>query len=133
MSVKCKACGFDSADGADWCEMCKEPFHKKLPAKPAAAAAAPAAKPPAQNLADAQAAAEFAALKKLTPEELLKRIPEELQRDPSEKIPTVPPWFRMAAYAFLFGLAILTVGLVAMTLMRSPRAGPTQTISHGIP
>lgn len=31
MGVKCPSCGFDSAEGAAWCEMCKEPFGKPKP------------------------------------------------------------------------------------------------------
>ena len=129
MSVKCKACGFDSADGADWCEMCKEPFHKRVAAKPAPAAA----KPAAPELADAQAAAEVAALKKLSPEELLKRLPMELERDRGETVPTVPPWFRTAAYLFALVMGILTLVLIMVTLQRARQAEPAPRIQSRAP
>lgn len=29
MKVRCPACGFESVEGAQWCEFCKEPFVKK--------------------------------------------------------------------------------------------------------
>ncbi len=128
MSVKCNACGFDSADGADWCEMCKEPFHKKAQPKAAPApgpAPAPArAQSAAPAPAEAQAAAELAALKNLSPEELIKRLPMELGRDPAQKIPAVPPWFRMAAYAFTFAMALLTLALVVTAVQRARQAPP---------
>lgn len=129
MSVKCKACGFDSADGADWCEMCKEPFHKKVPAKPAPAAAKPAAPEPA----DLQTAAEVAALKKLSPEELLKRLPMELERDRGETVPAVPSWFRTAAYLFALVLGILTLVLIMVTLQRARQADPASKIQPHLP
>lgn len=35
VSVKCPTCRFESPDGAEWCEFCKEPFRRKgTPTKP---------------------------------------------------------------------------------------------------
>jgi hypothetical protein len=36
MSVKCPSCGFDSPEGALFCDFCKEPFAKKKKADPLA-------------------------------------------------------------------------------------------------
>ena len=44
MSLKCPSCGFDSPEGAKWCDFCKEPFRRKE-APPPAPAAAPAPGP----------------------------------------------------------------------------------------
>src|SRR5258705_162095 len=57
MSLKCPACGFDSPEGAAFCDMCKEPFKKK------------------------GSAAVVDEMKKLTPEEPLKRVADELAKD----------------------------------------------------
>jgi uncharacterized membrane protein YvbJ len=34
MRVKCPSCGFESAEGAQWCDMCKQPFNKAKPVTP---------------------------------------------------------------------------------------------------
>lgn len=81
MSVKCPSCGFESADGAQWCDMCKQPFNKARPA------AAQAVKDPPKAPED---------LKKAPADELLKKLASEEQ-----KVPPVPPWARMAAWVFL--------------------------------
>lgn len=83
MSVKCPSCGFASAGGAQWCDMCKQPFNKAQPAA--------AAEPP----------------KPASPEDLLKKLAVE-----EKKVPPVPSWARMAAWVFLgvwiiFGFILL--------------------------
>jgi uncharacterized Zn finger protein (UPF0148 family) len=93
MSVKCPACGFDSPDGALFCDMCKEPFKKK------------------------GAAAVVDELKKLTPEERLKRVADELAKDKEreEQLPYLPPNFRYIAWGFL-GLMVLS-GLIGAAML----------------
>ncbi|MBI3552613.1 MAG: hypothetical protein HY077_08840 [Elusimicrobia bacterium] len=101
MSVKCPACGFDSPDGALFCDFCKEPFKKKAPAK----------------VSDSEAVQE---LKKLPPEELIKRVPEELLKElaKEEQLPKLPPYFRALSWAF-FGLwVVLGMILAALALSR---------------
>jgi hypothetical protein len=125
MSHKCPACGFDSPDGAQWCDMCKEPFQKKTTRPtPAAAAAAHAA---AAELAANLPPADVKDLKKLPPEELFKRLPLELSRDGGAgDIPKLPPWFLTAAYVFIAALAIMTVLLITTTLFKAHQLPPPE-------
>ena len=90
--MKCPACGFESPEGALWCDFCKEPFKKK---------AAPAPSPDQEP--------------RLGPE-ALKLTPEELAfLDDSGKIPSLPPWVRYAAWA-LVGIWLVW-GLIAGALL----------------
>jgi hypothetical protein len=101
MSVKCPACGFESPDSAEWCDFCKEPLKKK------------------------KGAALIDELKKLPPEKVLERLPQELRKDLSreEKLPAWSPWFRPMAYAFLLLMVGLLVAAAILTATRSRDAG----------
>lgn len=102
MSVKCPSCGFDSPDGAQWCDFCKEPFKKKE-RPPATGATSPAAAPPSTP----------AAPKTQTPssspkniEELPQEVRAKIQTllaapDDREKVPAIPNWFRALAWLFM--------------------------------
>ena len=119
---KCPACKFDSPEGAAWCDFCKEPFQKKAKPHPEAPPAPrPEAAPPA-NLGE---------LKKLTPEELFKRLPAELSKDAAadQAIPRLPPWFRPLAYCILALLAVMMASLIMITVMK---AGHVRT-AHKVP
>ena len=70
--MKCPACGFDSPEGAQWCDFCKEPFFKKAP-KPT----------PARPTSGGVIPSEFAAL------------------DAGERIPIIPKWVRLVSWGFL--------------------------------
>ncbi|MBI4375351.1 MAG: hypothetical protein HY549_02765 [Elusimicrobia bacterium] len=89
MGARCPSCGFDSADGALYCDFCKEPFLKrKKPGAPEALASAASASDP-----------------------LLM-----LQAD-EDKIPRLPGWVRVAAWGLL-ALVLLSAALMAaMSLM----------------
>jgi hypothetical protein len=91
--VKCPACGFDSPDSAQWCDLCKEPFRKPR------AAAGPAAKPDPEGARKA-------------PEPAAAIPPEFLALDTGGKVPSAPRWFRYAAWGSLVVWLI-----VLMTLM----------------
>ncbi len=113
MSVKCPSCGFESPESAEWCDMCKEPLKKK------------------------KGAAHVDELKKLPPEKVLERLPEELRKDLAreEKLPAWSPWFRPLAYAFLMLMVglLLTVAIYTATRLRDTGQGkesPRQTFSH---
>ena len=102
--VKCPACGFESADGASWCDFCKEPFRK------AGRAPAPA---PSPEAAAPQAAGEK---KQGLPWD---EIPSEiLALDSGGKIPSLPPWVRRAAWAVLGAWVIMLMVLVGAYLGR---------------
>ena len=95
----------ESAEDAQWCDFCKEPFNKGKKA-PAPTPAPPVAPPPAP--ADG---------KKLSEEELLKLVPKEFLREgDGEKVPTLPPWFKGLAWTFLAVWAISGV-LVMIALI----------------
>ena len=128
MSRKCPACGFDSEDAAAWCDFCKEPFEKKAKSKPQPSAPQPAAAAPAPA-----PAVDIAELKKLPPEELLKRLPAELSKDVSadNALPKVPPWFKPMAYVFVAVLTALTAGLIAVTVMKASQARPSRSAPPG--
>lgn len=83
MGVKCPSCGFESAQGALFCDLCKEPFQKPKKAVPASAAKI------------------MEELAKDLPKEALAKIPAHLMMD-EEKVPVVKPWMRYAAWGFLF-------------------------------
>ena len=78
--MKCPACGFDSPDDAAWCDFCKEPFRK---GPPPPRLSPPATPPVPEGKRNGAPPAEFAHL------------------DPGERIPTMPPWVRLAAWAFV--------------------------------
>lgn len=78
MSVWCPSCGFESPDGAPWCDFCKEPFGKKP--KPA---------PPPNPLAG------------LSKEQLLELPAETLLKAEEPPPPSAPPWLRPLTWAML--------------------------------
>ncbi len=92
--MKCPACGFDSADDAAWCDFCKEPFRKAAPPAPGAAGSGESFRAPPP-----QAPAPAAAPAQRNGKPLVNLDLKSL--DPGERIPTIPPWARMAAWAFL--------------------------------
>ncbi len=106
MSVRCKSCGMESADGAAWCDFCKEPFVKKPKAAatpPPAPAPEPAAPPP-----------ELAGITKEKVEEL---DVDKLLKPASEPPPAAPPWLRPIAWVML-GLIIVTGTIALFALQR---------------
>ncbi len=101
MAVKCPACGFDSPDGASWCDFCKEPFRKKK-------TAAPQARPERKSIS----------LEEL-PKEALERLPLELlPGQDGEKVPSAPPWFRTAAWVVLLSILLVVLTMAGMIWAR---------------
>lgn len=104
--MKCPACGFDSPEGAQWCDFCKEPFRRKPEPAPAA--------PPAPAPGAAPAVPASPPPPKANGAESSSPIPEEFSHlDPGERMPVVPPYLRYAAWLFLalwLAAAILVVG-----------------------
>lgn len=96
MSVRCNACGFDSADDAQWCDFCKEPFRKKSAAAEPAPAAVPSHSP--ANVKEPEA--------KVDPKVqlLLKQLSTA---GDGLTLPKLPPWFKYVAWSF-FGAWFLT-------------------------
>jgi len=92
--ARCPACGSESPDSAQWCDLCKEPFRKVRPA-PALGASATAVKTKDQKAAD--------------PEETIP--PEFLALDSGGKIPSLPNGIRCVAWS------VLGVWLVAMLVL----------------
>jgi len=90
--MKCPACGFESPDGAEWCDLCKEPFRKKAP-KPPPAPPAPA---PVRTEADPKGDP-VAALSGLA------------GLGDGERIPVLPGWVRAIAWGFLALWALLAL------------------------
>lgn len=100
MPVRCPKCSFESADDAAWCDFCKEPFRKK------GASAAPAPAAPAAPPVPAAPAAP------IDPDVLLKM-------GDGEKLPTLPPWARTAAWAFLGAVFVLGMAVTGALFARS--------------
>ena len=96
MSVKCPACGCDSADGAAFCDLCKEPFLRKARPKPAPVPQAP------NPLAG------------MTKEQLLESS-EKLLKSDSPQVQAPPPWLRPLSYLFL--MAMLAFGAMALSML----------------
>ncbi len=97
--VKCPACGFESPEGAQWCDFCKEPFNKKPKPAPAPAVASPPLKLPPPPLPSAS-------------QDVAAGIPPEFAGlDTGGKIPVAPPWFKYA------GLALLGIWILCMVWM----------------
>lgn len=114
MGPKCPSCGFESAEGAPFCDFCKEPFRK------AKAASVPVPSEDAKRL--------LAGL----PPELLAKIPPQLLSAKEEKLPPVEPWVRYAAWGFLgFWLiaGFITAGIWAARYQaRQDEASPGTTV-----
>ncbi|MCX5788147.1 MAG: hypothetical protein NTX64_06515 [Elusimicrobia bacterium] len=99
--MKCPACGFDSPEGAEWCDFCKEPFRKKKAPKPP-----PAPLPPAPAPAEAKPADSGS-------------VPSEFTGfETGERIPIVPGWVRIAAWGFLALWALLPLLVFGLYLGR---------------
>jgi len=112
MALKCPACGFESAEGAQWCDFCKEPFAKKRPQAASPAAPAPAAPAPVPISLEG------------LPPEAVEKLSAGLTPDQEEKLPLAPRWLRPLALAFvgivLFSTALLSL-LVVMKMRHAPR------------
>lgn len=96
MPVRCPKCSFESADDAAWCDFCKEPFRKKGPAPTA----------PISSIKNDLP---------IDPDVLLKM-------GDGEKLPTVPPWARTAAWAFLGAVFVLGMAVTGALFARSRMA-----------
>ncbi|MDD5657453.1 MAG: hypothetical protein PHF00_09405 [Elusimicrobia bacterium] len=99
--VKCPACGFESPDGASWCDFCKEPFAKK--AAPPEIPDAPPSGPSKEVLARA---AQDAALAR------------DLLRSDQDKIPAAPDWLRWAAWLLLGAVVIFAMTMLGIFLAK---------------
>ena len=92
--IKCPACGFDSPEGAEWCDFCKEPFRKKVrrpPPQPPAPVPQAAVPPEARLEGNGSLPPDFAGF------------------DSGERIPVPPRWVRAAAWGFLALWALLAL------------------------
>jgi hypothetical protein len=106
--AKCPACGFESPDPAQWCDLCKEPFRNAPPA------------------ADPEGA------RKALPGQGIP--PEFLALDTGGKIPHAPPWLRYAAWSILAAWFVVVMALLGAYLSRQdaqqqgrPAGQPPQT------
>ena len=114
--MKCPACGFDSADGAQWCDFCKEPFNKKKAPQPVPASPTPAPGPLLPKGAEALIPPEFVGL------------------DAGEKVPTLPRWVRPAAWAIVALWVVWGVALLGYYLGKAqPRQEPVAGQGVSIP
>jgi hypothetical protein len=120
MAAKCPACGFESADDAQWCDFCKEPFNKKKGEKPAPAPI-PEAKP--ANPAPPSALGPVS-LEDLPREALAKLPPNLLPGQDGEKIPEAPKWLKPFAISFLAVVAIAAALLTMVFVVKIRRLPP---------
>ncbi|MCX5794470.1 MAG: hypothetical protein NTY77_03095 [Elusimicrobia bacterium] len=100
--VRCPACGCESPDSAQWCDLCKEPFRRGRPAAAPAANPAPAGEP-----------------KTGIP-------PEFLALDTGGKIPAAPPWLRYAAWSVVAACVILIMAFLGAYLAKQSLPQPAQ-------
>jgi uncharacterized Zn finger protein (UPF0148 family) len=94
VSVKCPACGFDSPDGAVFCDFCKEPFGKAKKAAP-------------------QTPDELAGL---TKEQLENLAADKLLKKDLQDKPKTPAWLRPLAWTFL-AVMLVVAGVTLKNLL----------------
>lgn len=112
MAAKCPACGFESAEGAQWCDFCKEPFNKKRPEAAPAPEPKPATPPPALGPISLED----------LPREALAKLPAELLPGmDGERIPEPPKWLKPLAYAFLGLVLLAAAGLTLLFILKTRR------------
>lgn len=100
MSVKCSRCGFDSPDGASWCDFCKEPFAKK----PKASAPAAVPEPAPARLAG------------LTKEGVETLAVDQLLKPEEPPIAAPPGWLRPLAWIML--AATIVLGTISLFVLQ---------------
>lgn len=106
MGLRCPACGFESPDGAQWCDFCKEPFRAQEAAPPAGT------RPPPDK--------EAGTALPLDPREIEKALAQDWAR----KTPSAPKGLRLAAIVFL--LAWILAGTTAALVLLLRRQRPPQ-------
>jgi hypothetical protein len=103
--MKCPSCGFDSPEGASWCDFCKHPFKREKSA-PARAPSAPSSEPRIKKLIED------------LPDEVRAKLPAHLEAAAAEEeqVRGVSREVRLMAWAF-FGFWFLLFMIAAGMLL----------------